>query len=196
MDKEYQRFAENVISVIKPEKNSKILEIGPGPGWAGINLVKRRNDILLDGLEPSEDMIRVAKENVRQEKLIHSIFYKQGMAENMNDIPDKSYDVVISRDSLHHWKSPHRVFVQIERILNEKGKVYIHDHRRDMGVFGKFIVTVIGKLFAGKMHKYWKSSIAASYTKEEIEELLNKLNLKHWIVKNELLNLVIIKIKI
>lgn len=38
LGREYIKFSENVINKINPLKNSKTLEIGPGPGWAGINL--------------------------------------------------------------------------------------------------------------------------------------------------------------
>jgi len=38
LGKEYIRFAENVLEKVNPTANSHVLEIGPGPGWAGINL--------------------------------------------------------------------------------------------------------------------------------------------------------------
>ncbi len=46
MGKEYDKFVANVVSRVNPLKNSKILEIGPGPGWAGINLLKKRKTYL------------------------------------------------------------------------------------------------------------------------------------------------------
>jgi 16S rRNA A1518/A1519 N6-dimethyltransferase RsmA/KsgA/DIM1 with predicted DNA glycosylase/AP lyase activity len=55
LGREYVRFAENVIKRINPAQHSSVLEIGPGPGWAGIELVKRRNDLKLTGLEASSD---------------------------------------------------------------------------------------------------------------------------------------------
>jgi ubiquinone/menaquinone biosynthesis C-methylase UbiE len=193
LGKEYQRFAINVIRKVSPVQNSKVLEIGPGPGWAGINLVKKRKDLHLDGLEASPDMIRVASENAKIEGLGNTIHYFEGVAEEMRQLPDDGYDLVISRDSLHHWADPKKVFNQINRVLKEDGKIYIHDHRRDLNVFGKLIVHVVGLLVAGKMAKYWKSSIAASYTKEEIEIILNKTDLKGWKVETDFMDLTIQK---
>ncbi|MCF8297319.1 MAG: class I SAM-dependent methyltransferase [Saprospiraceae bacterium] len=193
LGKAYIRFAHEVINKVSPIESSKVLEIGPGPGWAGINLLKIRNDLKLEGLEASADMIRVATNNAKNEAVDDRIKFVEGIAEEMKNIPDKQYDLVISRDSLHHWVSPEKVFLQIKRVLKENGKVYIHDHKRDLNLFGKFIVNVVGKLVAGKMAKYWKSSIAAAYTKEEMQEILAKAECKNWKVNSELMDLTILK---
>jgi ubiquinone/menaquinone biosynthesis C-methylase UbiE len=193
LGREYIRFADNVINNIHPAKDSRVLEIGPGPGWAGIYLLLRRNDLYLDGLEASPDMIRVANINVKNEGLSDRIQYREGIAEEMKGIPDSQYDLVISRDSLHHWIDPEKVLIQIKRVLKENGEIYIHDHRRDINLFGRLIVNIIGTLVAGKMVKYWKSSIAAAYTKEEIEKILGKIDCKNWKVSTELMDLTIVK---
>jgi len=190
---EYLRFADNVIKKVSPAQNSRVLEIGPGPGWAGISLLLKRDDMILEAIEPSSDMIRVASNNAIREGVSDRIKYKEGIAEEMKDIPDHHYDLLISRDSLHHWTDPEKVFRQITRILKDNGKVYIHDHRRDISLHGKIIVNVIGVLFAGKMAKYWKSSIAAAYTKEEIEIILQKAGCQNWKVETNLLDLTILE---
>ena len=193
LGKEYIRFAENVIKKVNPVQDSKVLEIGPGPGWAGINLLKQRNDIKLEGIEASPDMVRVATENAAKEGLAERVLYNKGVGEAMTNFSDHHYDLVISRDSLHHWEDPMKVFMEIKRVLKPNGKIYIHDHRRDLNFFGRLIVTVFSFLIAGDMGKYWKSSIAAAYTKEEIEKILNEIKCNEWTVNTELMNLVIFK---
>ncbi len=193
LGKEYIRFADNVIQKIQPKQHSKVLEIGPGPGWAGINLLKKREDLSLDGLEASFDMIRVASDNAKNEGLVDRMKFTEGIAEEMKGIIDNQYDLVISRDSLHHWEDPGKVFQQIKRVLNENGKIYIHDHKRNLNLFGRLIVNIMGPLVAGKMVKYWKSSIAAAYVKEEIEEILDKNGCMGWKVETDLMDLTIQK---
>jgi len=193
LGREYIRFADNVINKMHPDEGIRVLEIGPGPGWAGINLLLKRIDLYLDGLEASSDMIRVATNNAKQEGLSDRIQFREGIAEEMKDIPNNHYDLIISRDSLHHWIEPEKVFLQIKRVLKENGKIYIHDHRRDINLFGRLIVNIIGSLVAGKMLKYWKSSIAAAYTKEEIEKVLEKIDCKNWKVDTELMDLTLVK---
>ncbi len=190
---EYKRFADNVLNKAIPKESARVLEIGPGPGWAGINLLKKRNDLRLEGIEASKDMVRVATENAKKEGLSDRVKYKVGVAEEMKEIPDKYFDLVISRDSLHHWDDPEKVFLQIKRVLKDDGKVFIHDHRRDLSFFARIIVDIMGVLVVGKMAKYWKSSIAAAYTKNEINNLLNKINCKDWDVEEEFMDLIIYK---
>jgi len=107
LDREYIRFADNVIRKINPIENSTVLEIGPGPGWAGINLVKKRTDLKLVGLEPSPD------------------------------------------------------------------------------IFSKFL--------SDNMGFYWKSSIVASYTPDEIKAMLSGIGFTDWYVESELMDLKIYK---
>lgn len=185
----YKKFAIYVKDKINPAQNAKVLEIGPGPGWAGIFLLQKRNDILLDAIETSPDMIRVAGNNAKNEGVAGQVNYMQGVVENMQNITENNYDLVISRESLHHWDDPEKGFKEISRVLKPDGKLYIEDHRRDIGFFAKCIVNIIGPLMAGKMAKYWKSSINAGYTPEEIEKMIEKLERKNWAVNADILSL-------
>jgi ubiquinone/menaquinone biosynthesis C-methylase UbiE len=193
LGKEYKRFAENVIHKINPVQNAVVLEIGPGPGWAGINLLLKRPDLRLEGIEVSTDMVRVATENAKKEGLAERTRYITCAGEHMAQISDHYCDLVISRDSLHHWTDPQKVFREIKRVLKPGGKIYIHDHRRDLNLFGRCIVNVASFLIAGDMGKYWKSSIAAAYTKEEIEAIFHEIENSDWKVVTDLMDLVIYK---
>ncbi len=90
----------------------------------------------------------------------------------MKDIPDNQNDLLISHDSLHYWIDLVGVFLQIKRILKEKVEIYIDDHRRDINLFGRLIVNIIGTHVARKMANQWKSLIIASYPKEKIRIML------------------------
>jgi ubiquinone/menaquinone biosynthesis C-methylase UbiE len=192
LGKEYLRFADNLIRRINPIENSNVLEIGPGPGWAGINLLKKRKDLKLVGLEASPDMIRVANENAGKEGL-SDLKYIQGFGENMIQIKDEQYDLVISRDSLHHWNEPQKVFQEIRRVLKKNGKIYIQDSRRDMKFLGRMIVAILSRFLANNMGFHWKASIAASYTPDEIKEMFSAIGITDWQVESDLMDLMIYK---
>ncbi len=193
LGKSYDLFAENVINKVNPLANSKVLEIGPGPGWGGISLLNKMPELHLDGIEASADMVAVANLNAKDEGLETRAKFFVGVGEDMCIIPDNQYDLVISRESLHHWIEPEKVFKEISRVLKQDGKICIYDHRRDLNLFGKAIVLVFGTLKAGKMAKYWKSSIAASYTPQEMREKLDNMGYNDWFVECELMDLLIYK---
>ena len=186
---EYRRFIQDMTQQIQPPRGAAVLEIGPGPGWVGIWLAKARPDIRLDGLETSPDMRRVAQMNAESEGVAERVRYLPGVVERMESLPDASYDLVISRDSLHHWDDPLAGFREIARVVKPDGQVYIRDSRRDLGVGAKLFVNVIGGLFVGKMAKYWKSSIAASYTPSELQAMLRSLPNARWKISSRFLDL-------
>lgn len=187
--REYDKFAENICSLIKPVKNAQVLEIGPGPGWAGIRFVQKRTDVILHGLEASADMVRVAAENAKEEGVGKKCEYIRGEVENMHELKDATYDLAISRDSLHHWIEPEQAFREIKRVLKPEGKLFIHDSRRDMNYFGKMIVNTFSLILPFNMGKYWKSSIAASYTPQEIETMLTNSGCTSWSVTGDLMGI-------
>lgn len=192
LGREYLRFADNVVKKVNPVENSIVLEIGPGPGWAGIYLLKKRKDLKLIGLDTSPDMIRVASENATKEGFPDIVFI-QGSAENMSEINDDTFDLVISRDSLHHWEEPERVFKEIKRVLKPEGKLYIHDSRRDMNAFGRLIVAIFSRFIPNNIGYYWRTSIAASYMPEEVCTMLDKNGLNDWSVESDMMDLIIYK---
>ncbi len=189
LGREYRTLVKEILERFEIPKNGKILEIGPGPGWIGIWLLKERPDLTLHGLEPSDDMRRVAGKNAEKENLSYHITYINGYVENMEMIEDKTYDLIFSNGSLHHWEDPPKGFKEISRVLKDDGSFLLQDGRRDLNLGGKFILYVLGPIMAGKMWKYWKSSVYAGYTKDEIEEMIKKIPERKWQVETDLFEL-------
>ena len=48
-------------------------------------------------------------------------------------------------------------------------------------------------MYPYNMGKYWKTSIAASYIPQEIEEILNRIKCNEWKVNSDFMDLSIIK---
>jgi ubiquinone/menaquinone biosynthesis C-methylase UbiE len=190
---EYLDFVKRIVKEMQPQRNGKVLEIGSGPGWVGIWLARERADLQVDCLEPSPDMIRVATKNAAEEGVSKRVRYVAGYVENMEMIPDKSYDLVISNDSLHHWADPKLGLQEIRRVLKQGGNILIQDGRRDLGFRAKFVVNVLGRIIAGKMLRYWKESLNASYTPEELRHLLDDLGYNDWKVREYFLGVSIEK---
>jgi ubiquinone/menaquinone biosynthesis C-methylase UbiE len=190
--REYRHFVKFLINELNIKDYSKILEIGPGPGWITIILAQANPTLKITGLEISEDMIRVANENKKNEGVSDQIEFIRGDAKNMAQIKDDAFDVVISHDSLHHWEHVIEVFNEIHRVLKVNGVFCIKDGRRDIGFPAK-IIFYLAKLFISKtMSYYWKTSILAGYTPEELTQILNQTKLKNqYELKSDLFDLLI-----
>ena len=189
---EYRNFAEFILNDLKIKNYSKVLEIGPGPAWISIILVKKNPTIHLTGLEISRDMIRIAKKNIKDEDLDTNFTFIQGNAKDMSMLENNSFDAVISHDSLHHWEDPIRVFNEIFRVLKDNGILCIGDGRRDIGLGAKIIFQIAKLFISKKISYYWKTSIMAGYTESELKEILNQTDLKgKYDIKTDLFDITI-----
>jgi ubiquinone/menaquinone biosynthesis C-methylase UbiE len=108
------------------------------------------------------------------------IEFKQGSA---SDLPfdDSTQDFVVSTGSLHHWADPQSAFNEIYRVLRPGGQMLILDLRRDarrwllwlLWFAQNIALRIIG---AGALRKINEpiGSLLASYTNQEIEEMMLK----------------------
>lgn len=112
---------------VKP--SGRALEVGPGPGYVGIELAKFRPDLEVVGLEISAECIRIAERNVKRENLGDRIQYVQGSVAAIG-FPNHFFDGVISTGSLHHWSDPVVGFGEINRVLKPEGALLITDPLR------------------------------------------------------------------
>ena len=104
----------------------KLLDIGTGPGWLLLQLQKLAPALDLTGMDISASMVKKARENIARAKVSANIFLEQGSADLL-PYADNSFDMVVSTQSLHHWKNPVRGFNEIFRILKDGGRARIYD---------------------------------------------------------------------
>ena len=102
--------------------NGQALEIGPGPGYLGLEWLKQTKDTCLVGLDISPDMQSLAQRNAQIYGLIDRTEYRLG---NCDQIPidDNTFDAVFTSGSLHEWANPCGAFDEIWRVL--KGEAII-----------------------------------------------------------------------
>ncbi len=107
------------------------LEIGPGPGYLGLEWLKRTQGTTLVGLDISPDMRALAEKNARAYGLQGRAAYHLGNGSRL-PFDDQSFDAVFTNGSLHEWADPGATFDEIARVLRPGGRYWISDLRRDM----------------------------------------------------------------
>jgi len=166
-----------------------VLEVGPGPGYLGLEWLKKTSGTTLCGLEISENMIQVAEKNAAQYGLKDRVSYILGNAGEM-PFGDSTFDAVFSASSLHEWDQPQKIFAEIDRVLKSGGRYFISDFRRDMNPLVKALVKLSTK--PGEIRPGLVSSIHAAYTKDELLRLLSVISLKGYEVNRTVMDLEII----
>ena len=166
-----------------------ILEIGPGPGLVGLEIVKKLSGSRLTGCEISQEMIKVAEMNAARygidAKYVHG---------NASKIPfaDSTFDSVITNASMHEWEDPIPIFNEIYRVLKSCGHYCITDLRRDVGrIEWNYVYYSTPKNIRPSL----LASLNASYTKDEILNILCRSELKNASVKYDYFTMCIYGIK-
>lgn len=152
------------------------LEIGPGPGYVGLEWLKATQDTSLTGLEISMEMIKVATRNAAEYGFENRVNYIHGNATEQFPFENDTFDAVFSYSSLHEWENPGNVFNEIHRVLKPGGRFLISDLRRDISFFIRLMMKSTVK--QSSMKAGLLTSLAAAYTADEISEILfnTKLN--------------------
>jgi len=155
------------------------LEIGPGPGYLGLEWLKKTESTMLIAVEVSFEMTKIAEKNAREYGLEGRVKYVKGYAHQIS-FGDNTFDGVFSNGSLHEWSQPIRVFDEVYRVLKPGAKYFISDMRRDMNPFVKQFMRLMAK--PKEIRPGLVSSINASYTIDEIRSILDQSNLKESVV--------------
>jgi len=82
-----------------------ILEIGPGPGYLGLEWLRKTEGTKLMAIEISPDMIKMAERNSKEYRLDDRIKYVHSDAQKML-FADNMFDGVFTNGSRHEWSQP------------------------------------------------------------------------------------------
>ena len=163
-----------------------VLEIGPGPGYVGLEWLKACPEGRLTALEISPEMIAMATKNAAGYGFSSRVQYAEGNALEM-PFADDSFDAVFSNGSLHEWEDPARVFGQIARVLKPGGRFCVADMRRDVNPLLARMICASTK--PKEIRPGFWTSLRAAYTKPELEAILADIKLIDVAGRNEFFGL-------
>ncbi len=110
----------NILEAMRLPVQGRVLEVGSGPGWVTEILMLLGYEV--DGIEPCEDMIRVAEyrikaciEHHRLERPSKVQFHQQPLEEC--ELPDEAFDGVLFHESLHHVVDEEKGLANVYRML-------------------------------------------------------------------------------
>jgi ubiquinone/menaquinone biosynthesis C-methylase UbiE len=183
---EYRYFSRKILGA--GIQSGKVLDIGTGTGWLAIQLAAARGtDFAITALDISGDMLSRAKKNARNNGVDSKIKFVRGSASAM-PFADRSFDLVISYASLHHWSRPVDVFNEAGRVARETGLIVIRDNLRVYGdLFRNSAIWLASRFMDAQHRKNWRKAILASYTVPEVRGLLDRSQLKGFRVRRDFL---------
>lgn len=167
----YHHFATKIAEMNLPIKN--VLDIGTGSGQLAILLGQSHPDWQVTGIDISEAMLNIARQNANQNRLTDKIEFLEYSAEAL-PFPNGYFDLVVSNASLHLWQDPLKVFKEIARVTAKGGYCLIWDNLRLTGCrpFLKLAGWAMG--MNKSQRELWLKAVHASYTIKELRHLLRE----------------------
>jgi ubiquinone/menaquinone biosynthesis C-methylase UbiE len=168
--------------VAKGIEKGRAIDVGTGPGIFPIFMTKAIPGIRFKAIDLSPIMVDLAKCNARDEGVADRVEFEVGSAYSF-PVEDRSLDLVLCVNTLHHLESPVDFFNEVARSLKEGGAFVIVDFHRDAWFVFIEIFNLLWKVFFGKHPKAKKGfleSVQSSYTVEECREFLRRSRLKNW----------------
>jgi len=162
-----------------------LIDIGCGTGNLLVEIANKYNALDLTGMDISDEILEQANNFIKERNLEKKIELKIGSTE---DIPfsDNTFDIAVSSLSLHHWVNPQKAFSEIFRIIKKNGSLLIFDFNRNAKKFYyRFLKFVTKRIVPKPLKKINEpiGSLQASYTKEEVLELISGLTFQNVDIK-------------
>ena len=137
-------------------------------------------------------MVERAETNFNSHGLGGRAEFKEGSSENL-PFKDQTQDFIVSTGALHHFSDPTLAFNEIYRVLKPGGQMLMLDLRRDVPwfFFGfiRFVqnvaLRIIGLNALRRLNEP-TGSLLASYTKEEIREIMLRSDFSTWTIEGKL----------
>ena len=112
-----------LVAAVRPTPTDRALDVGTGGGHAALALAKAVASVT--AIDPTPEMLAVA-DRLAAERGITNITFTRAVADAL-PFPDASFDVAITRFSVHHWPLPGPAFRELRRVMRPGGRLGIVD---------------------------------------------------------------------
>ncbi|MCX8117382.1 MAG: class I SAM-dependent methyltransferase [Desulfobacterota bacterium] len=173
-----------VLSRIKAKglQRGLALDVGTGPGIFPIFLARALPEIRFQAIDLSPVMVDIARENAKEAGLADRIDFQVGTAYAL-PCEDRSLDLLLCINTLHHLEEPVAFFDEAARALKPEGSFVIVDFHRDASPIWVGLFDLLWRTFFGRHPKArngFIESVRSSYTLDECRTFLNRSKLSGW----------------
>ena len=176
----YRQVAKKIVAHLK---SGTILDLGTGPGYLPIEIVKKSSQIQIIGIDLSRRLIQMARANALTAGLADRLNFQLGNAAAL-DFEDSSFDMVISTGMLHSIKEPVKVLQEIHRVLKAGREAWIFDPARVTSAVDrkkwKASLNLRERFFLQLFQLFGLHKPIKVYTREQAMALIEKTDFKNY----------------
>ncbi|MFB6456897.1 class I SAM-dependent methyltransferase [Chitinophaga sp. Hz27] len=168
-----QLFIDRINSNL-PSTATTILDLGCGPADIPVTLAKLNNRLHITAVDASKEMLDIATTRIQKQLVQKQVELKQGKIPGLETIlGDIHFDIIISKDMLHHLPAPLHFWREIKRFAKSGTMVYVMDLLRPHAADeARSIVETVAANEADILKEDFYNSLLAAFTLEEILQQL------------------------
>ncbi len=153
-----------------------VLDCGTGTAQIPI-LLARESTATITAIDLSQEMLRLAAENVRHAGLASRILLRQADGKRL-PFDDDTFDAVMSNSIVHHIPDPRPALAEMVRVLKPGGLWFIRDLLRPPSAseVGR-LVSIHAQEASERQRALLRDSLHAALTLDEVASLLEKIGL-------------------
>ncbi len=171
-----QLFVDTILKNSSPDITT-ILDIGCGPGDVPVRLALAKPDLAITAVDGSACMAEYARNSVLMQGMQKRIEIVEGMIPGI-DLGDSKFDVIVSKDLIHHLPDPADLWNEIKRHASPGTGIFVMDLVRPVSKKeASEIVEAVSRKESEILRLDFYNSLLASYTPEEIETQLGESGL-------------------
>ena len=162
-----------------PDGTWQIFDAGTGTALIPLELMSRGVKAIVTASDLAEQMLIVARGNVRAAGLFDLIRLVLTDCKHLPDA-DATYHVVMSNSIVHHIPEPLKVLAELWRVLQPGGLLFVRDLMRpvDPPTLDHLVQTYAGEANA-RQQQMFRDSLHAALTVSEVSSLLEKIGIPH-----------------
>ena len=121
-----ERWKKQFERLLPSNKNLKVLDIGTGPGFFTI-ILEESGYTNITGIDVSEKMLEVAKENIQKYGKNNSSIQLIQMDAQKLEFKSETFDIIVSRNLTWNLEKPQQAYSEWLRVLKPNGALFIFD---------------------------------------------------------------------
>ncbi len=155
----------------------QVVDLGCGPGDIALRLSRAAATARITGVDASPAMLAIARAALRSAGLESRVGFLDGRLPGVA-LPDGSFDLVLSKDMLHHLPDPQVLWGEVRRLGRAGAAVCVMDLCRPSSTAA---AQEIVERVSGAEHPLLKTdfynSLCAAFTADEVREQLSAAGL-------------------
>jgi len=183
MDRGWRRKA---VKLLKPFRGGRYLDIGTGTGDLVFEILSQSANVLVDGIDPAEQMLEIARDKATQRKIGDSVSFFTADALNL-PMESETYDGIVSGFCFRNIERRQMALEEMKRVLKPGGMLVILEATYPESALIRFgyklytpLVPLIGRLLGGgSAYKYLVDSIEDFPKPKTVTDMFSATGFRH-----------------